>query len=146
MFSKKTEFTVGVFMIVGIAALVYLSVSLGNIELFGSSKFIKATALFDSVAGLKNGANIEIAGVQVGKVTNIGLEDDMALVELSIYKEIPVTDDTIASIRTNGVIGEKFIKLTPGGSEDYLEDGSTIIDTESAISLEELVSKYIFEK
>jgi phospholipid/cholesterol/gamma-HCH transport system substrate-binding protein len=146
MFNKKTEFTVGVFMIVGIVALVYLSVSLGNIEIFGSSKFIKATALFDSVAGLKNGANIEIAGVQVGKVTSIGLEDDMALVELSIFKEVPVTDDTIASIRTNGVIGEKFIKLTPGGSEDMLENGGTIIDTESAISIEELISKYIFEK
>ena len=70
----------------------------------------------------------------------------MALVELSIYKEIPVTDDVIASIRTNGVIGEKFVKLTPGGSEDMLENGGSIIDTESAISLEELVSKYIFEK
>ncbi len=146
MFNKKTEFVVGVFMIVGIAALVYLSVSLGNIELFGSSKFLKATAMFDSVAGLKNGANIEIAGVQVGKVSSITLEDDMALVELSIFKEVPVTDDTIASIRTNGVIGEKFIKLTPGGSEDMLENGDTIIDTESAISLEELISKYIFEK
>ncbi len=146
MFNRKTEFTVGVFMIVGIAALVYLSVSLGNIEIFGGSKFYTATALFDSVAGLKNGANIEIAGVQVGKVKNISLEDDMAFVELSIYKEIKITDDTIASIRTNGVIGEKFIKLTPGGSEDYIENGGTIIDTESAISLEELISKYIFEK
>ncbi len=146
MFNKKTEFTVGVFMIVGIVALVYLSVSLGNIELFGSSKFIKATALFDSVAGLKNGANIEIAGVQVGKVTSIGLEDDMAIVELSIFKEVPITDDTIASIRTNGVIGEKFIKLTPGGSDDMLENGGVIMDTESAISIEELISKYIFEK
>ena len=146
MFNKKTEFIVGVFMIVGIVALVYLSVSLGNIEIFGSSKFYKATALFDSVAGLKNGANIEIAGVQVGKVTNIGLEDDMAFVELSIYKEVAVTDDTIASIRTNGVIGEKFIKLTPGGSDDFIENGGTIIDTESAISIEELISKYIFEQ
>lgn len=146
MFNRKTEFTVGVFMIVGIVALIYLSVSLGNIELFGSSKFYTATALFDSVAGLKKGANIEIAGVQVGKVTNIGLEDDMAFVELSIYKEIKVTDDTIASIRTNGVIGEKFIKLTPGGSDEFIENGGTIIDTESAISLEELISKYIFEK
>ncbi len=146
MFNKKTEFVVGIFMIVGIAALVYLSVSLGNIELFGNSKFYTATALFDSVAGLKKGANIEIAGVQVGKVTNIGLEDDLAFVELSIYKEIKVTDDTIASIRTNGVIGEKFIKLTPGGSDEYIENGGTIIDTESAISIEELISKYIFEK
>lgn len=146
MFNKKTEFTVGVFMIFGIAALIYLSVSLGNVEIFSGSKFYTATALFDSVAGLKNGASIEIAGVQVGKVKNISLSDEMALVEMSIYKEIKVSDDTIASIRTNGVIGEKFIKLTPGGSDEFLENNGTIIDTESAISLEELISKYIFEK
>ncbi len=146
MFSKKTEFTVGVFMIVGIAALIYLSVSLGNIEIFSGSKFYTAKAQFDSVAGLKNGANVEIAGVQVGKVKNISLSDDMAFVEMSIYKEIKVSDDTIASIRTNGIIGEKFIKLTPGGSDEFIENNGIIIDTESAISLEELISKYIFEK
>lgn len=146
MFSKKTEFTVGVFMIVGIAALIYLSVSLGNIEIFSGSKFYTATALFDSVEGLKNGANVEIAGVQVGKVKDISLSDDMAFVKMSIYKEIKVSDDTIASIRTNGIIGEKFIKLSPGGSDEYIENNGTIVDTESAISLEELISKYIFEK
>ena len=146
MFNKTTEFSVGIFMIVGIAALIYLSVTLGNVELFGTSKFYKATALFDSVAGLKNGADIEIAGVNVGKVTNIGLEDDMAFVELSILKEVPITDDTIASIRTAGVIGEKFIKLTPGGSDEFIENGGIIMDTESAISIEELISKYIFDK
>ncbi len=146
MFSKKTEFTVGVFMIVGIAALIYLSVSLGNIEIFSGSKFYTATAHFDSVAGLKNGASIEIAGVQVGKVKDISLSDEMALVEMRIYKEIELSDDTIASVRTNGVIGEKFIKLSPGGSDEFIENGGTIIDTESAISLEELISKYIFEK
>ncbi|MBE9528093.1 MAG: outer membrane lipid asymmetry maintenance protein MlaD [Proteobacteria bacterium] len=145
MFAKKTEMIVGVFMIVGIAALVYLSFSLGKIDI-GGSGYIKATASFDSITGLKKGATIEIAGVQVGKVTGIGLEDDMALVELSINKEVPITDDAIASVRTNGVIGEKYVKITPGGSDDYLEDGDSIIDTESSISIEELISKYIFEK
>ncbi len=145
MFAKKTEMIVGVFMIVGIAALVYLSISLGKIDI-GGSGYIKATASFDSITGLRKGATIEIAGVQVGKVSGIGLKDDLAVVEMSINRDVPITDDAIASVRTNGVIGEKYIKITPGGSEEYLEDGGSLIDTESAISIEELISKYIFEK
>ena len=144
MFSKKTEVTVGLFVVAGIAALVYLSVSLGNIELFGS-RYYTATAMFDSITGLKRGASVEIAGVSVGKVGDIALEDDMAVVTLNIDKNVKVTDDSMVSIRTKGIIGEKFIKITPGGSEEYLEDGGMIIDTESAISIEELISKYIFE-
>lgn len=145
MFNKKTEVTVGIFMIAGICALVYLSISLGKIDLFGTS-YYTASAHFDSITGLKKGSTVEIAGVQVGKVKEIVLEDDMARVDMSISKEIKLTDDSIASIRTKGMIGEKFIKITPGGSDEYIEDGGSIIDTESAISLEELISKYIFEK
>jgi len=145
MFNRQTEMMVGLFMAVGIVALVYLSVSLGNVDLFGS-RYYTASALFDSITGLRKGATVEIAGVQVGKVTDIRLEDDMALVEMDIIRDVKLTDDSIASIRTKGVIGEKFIKLTPGGSDEYVEEGGSIIDTESAISLEELISKYIFEK
>ncbi|NOS36021.1 MAG: outer membrane lipid asymmetry maintenance protein MlaD [Deltaproteobacteria bacterium] len=145
MFSKKAEMTVGLFMVGGIAALIYLSITLGNVTLFGSN-YYSATAVFDSITGLREGATVEIAGVQVGKVTGIGLEDDMALVEMDILRKVKLSDDSIASIRTKGVIGEKFIKLSPGGSDEYIEDGGDIVDTESAISLEELISKYIFEK
>ena len=145
MFSKKAEMTVGLFMVGGIAALIYLSITLGNVTLFGSN-YYSATAVFDSITGLRDGATVEIAGVQVGKVTGISLEDDMALVEMDILREVKLSDDSIASIRTKGVIGEKFNKLSPGGSDEYIEDGGDIVDTESAISLEELISKYIFEK
>ena len=145
MFSRKTEITVGVFMVIGVIALVYLSVSLGKIDFFGT-KFYTASAMFDSITGLKKGSTVEIAGVQVGKVKEIALEEDMARVDMSISREVKLSEDTIASIRTKGVIGEKFIKLTPGGSDEYIKDGGTISDTESAISLEELLSKYIFEK
>ncbi len=145
MFSKKAEMTVGLFMVGGIAALIYLSITLGNVTLFGSN-YYSATAVFDSITGLREGATVEIAGVQVGKVTGIGLEDDMALVEMDILRKVKLSDDSIASIRTKGVIGEKFIKLSPGGSDEYIEDGGDIVDTESAISLEELISKYIFEQ
>ncbi len=145
MFNKKTEFAVGLFMVAGIFLLVYLSVTLGKVEIF-SSRYYTAIAAFDSITGLKEGASVEIAGVQVGKVKNIILEDDMAMVELSILTDVSITDDIIASVRTKGVIGDKYVKLSPGGSDEYIEDGGIIMETESAISLEELVSKYMFEK
>ena len=145
MYGKKTEISVGLFMIAGIACLVYLSVNLGDVDLFGSDSFI-INARFNSIEGLEVAASVEIAGVPVGKVKKITLEDNQALIQMEIKKGIQITDDTIASIRTKGVIGDKFVKLSPGGSEEFLEDHDILMDTESAISLEELVSKYIFEK
>jgi phospholipid/cholesterol/gamma-HCH transport system substrate-binding protein len=145
MYGKKTEISVGIFMMVGIACLVYLSVNMGNVDLFGSDSFI-IDARFGSIEGLEVAASVEIAGVPVGKVKRITLEDNEALVQMEINKGTKITDDTIASIRTKGIIGDKFVKLSIGGSDDYLEDRDSLMDTESAISLEELVSKYIFEK
>ena len=145
MYGKKTEISVGIFMMVGIACLIYLSVNLGNVDLFGSDSFI-IDARFGSIEGLEVAASVEIAGVPVGKVKRITLEENEALVQMEIKKGTKITDDTIASIRTKGVIGDKFVKLSPGGSDDLLEDKDSLMDTESAISLEELVSKYIFEK
>ena len=145
MYSKKTEITVGLFMIAGIACLVYLSVNLGGVNLFGPSGYL-IDARFGSIEGLEVAASVEIAGVPVGKVKRINLEDNEAVVEMEINQETKISDDTIAAIRTKGIIGDKFIKLNPGGSEEFLENGDSLMDTESAISLEELVSKYIFEK
>jgi phospholipid/cholesterol/gamma-HCH transport system substrate-binding protein len=145
MYGKKTEISVGIFMMVGIVCLVYLSVNLGNVNLFGSDSFV-INARFGSIEGLEVAASVEIAGVPVGKVTRITLEENEALVEMEIKRGTQITDDTIASIRTKGVIGDKFVKLSPGGSEDLLTDQDYLMDTESAISLEELVSKYIFQK
>ncbi len=145
MYGKKTEISVGLFMIMGMVCLVYLSVNLGAVELFGSDSYT-ISATFGSIEGLEPGASVEIAGVPVGKVKSITLEENNALVAMEIKNGTQISDDTIASIRTKGVIGDKFIKLSPGGSEDLLEDKDALMDTESAISLEELISKYIFEK
>jgi phospholipid/cholesterol/gamma-HCH transport system substrate-binding protein len=145
MYGRKTEISVGIFMMVGIACLVYLSVNLGDVNLFGSDSFM-INARFGSIEGLEVAASVEIAGVPVGKVKRITLEDNEALVQMEIKKGTKISDDTIASIRTKGVIGDKFVKLSPGGSDDMLGDKDSLMDTESAISLEELVSKYIFEK
>jgi phospholipid/cholesterol/gamma-HCH transport system substrate-binding protein len=122
-----------------------LSVNLGSVELFGANAYT-IDAVFGSIEGLEPGANVEIAGVPVGKVKQITLEENKALVKMEIKKGTKISDDTIASIRTKGMIGDKFVKLSPGGSEDLLEDTDSLMDTESAISLEELISKYIFEK
>ncbi len=145
MYGKKTEISVGLFMVMGMACLVYLSVNLGAVELFGSNAYT-ISATFGSIEGLEPGASVEIAGVPVGKVKSITLEENNALVNMEIKNGTRISDDTIASIRTKGMIGDKFIKLSPGGSEDFLEDKDALMDTESAISLEELISKYIFEK
>lgn len=144
MYKRSTEIIVGVFVIIGTCLIVYLSVSLGGINIFGSP-YYEITAEFDSVTGLKKGATVEIGGVEVGKVLGIYLKENHASVVLGILKGVELTVDTIASIRTKGVIGDKFVKLAPGGSDEMLKPGDELVETESAISLEELISKYIFE-
>ncbi len=144
MYKRSTEVIVGVFLLIGVSCMVYLSVSLGGVHIFGSP-YYEITAEFDSVTGLKKGATVEIGGVQTGKVLDISLVDNMARVTLGILKDSELTEDTIASIRTKGVIGDKFVKLTPGASDEMLKPGDELVETESAISLEELISKYIFD-
>lgn len=145
MYGRKTELAVGVFLIVGIASLFYLSMKFGGVSIFGNP-YYKLYAVFDSITGLNEATTVEIAGVSVGKVLKIELEKEQAKVTLGILKGVKIPEDTVASIRTKGVIGDKFVKLTPGGAEKKIEPGGEIIETESAISLEELISKYIFEK
>ncbi len=144
----KLELAVGIFMLAGILCLGYLSVKLGKMEIIGGN-YYRITAGFDSVSGLKKGARVEVAGVEVGAVENITLSKasgDRADVTLKIKDGVKLPDDVIASVRTSGIIGDKFIKLKPGGSDKLLKEGSKISDTESAIDIEELVSKFIHGK
>jgi len=143
---QSVEMGVGVFVIAGLFCLAYLALRLGNIGLFKSETY-QVLARFTSVSGLKEGAFVEVAGVRVGDVDRIELNIDeyLADVYLNIEATVPLQDDAIASIRTQGIIGDKFVKITPGGSPDLLENGMELIETEPAISLEELISKYIFE-
>lgn len=142
-----TEVAVGAFMVVGFLCFSFLAIKLGNIEFFGSNRY-KVSARFDSVSGLRLGAAVELAGVRIGTVDAVKVDPQRfeAVVEMAIDPEIKLAKDSMASIRTAGIIGDKFIKITPGGQTEKLADGSEITDTESAISIEELVSKYIFEK
>ena len=140
------EMIVGLFLLAGFAGFSWLAVKMGDLDLLRNESY-SVSARFLSISGLKEGSAIELAGVNVGKVRRIELDpgEYEAIVHLDIDKSVQLQDDSIASIRTAGIIGDKFIKLTPGGSDIYLEAGDEIDETESSISLEELVSKYIFE-
>jgi phospholipid/cholesterol/gamma-HCH transport system substrate-binding protein len=144
---KKTsvETAVGVFVLIGLICVAYLTVKLGKMEWFGDN-YYTVKARFDSVSGLKDGAQVDMAGVQIGQVADIHLDKkrQMAIVNLKIRKDIELNDDVIASVKTAGLIGDKYISLTPGASGRILKPGGTIIDTESAVDIEELISKYVF--
>ena len=142
MGKPKLELIVGVFVLVGIVCLGYLSVKLGKLELVGGNVY-EVVAQFNTASGLKAGSSVEIAGVEVGRVRSITLNEDRAAVLLAVDNTVKLYTDTIASIKTRGIIGEKFLALSPGGGGDPLKPGDTIRDTESGLDLEELVSQYV---
>lgn len=142
----NTELIVGLFMLAGFLAFGYLSLQMGEFSIFNLEDQYRVAARFDNVAGLKVGADVEIAGVNIGKVSGISLgEQNLAMVDMLIDQDVGITMDAIASIRTQGLIGDKYIKIIQGADEETLTEGDEIFDTESAIDFEELVSKYIFE-
>lgn len=145
MKKSSVEFAVGIFVLIGILCVGYLTVRLGKMELIGGN-YYTLDARFQSVAGLKTGAPVEMAGVQVGQVDSIHLDPDLqiAVVQMKIDRELELNDDVIASVKTSGLIGDKYVNLTPGGSDLILKPGESIIETESALDLEELISKYVF--
>ena len=136
------EITVGLFVVLGLLALGYLSVQLGQIPI-GSGDSYSVSAIFSNVAGLRRGAMVEIAGVRVGRVEHIVLEDYEALVTMRIDSEVELQEDSIASIKTSGLIGEKFIRLTPGGSDKVIGPNGRIRDVESPLDFEEIIGQFI---
>jgi phospholipid/cholesterol/gamma-HCH transport system substrate-binding protein len=145
MEKTRIELVVGVFVLIGMLCLAYLSIKLGKLELIGGNVY-EVVAQFDTASGLKPGSAVEIAGVAVGRVRGIVLRDDRAAVTLAVNDRVKLYSDTIASIKTRGIIGEKFLALSPGGGGDPLKPGDTIRDTESGLDLEELVSQYVHGK
>ena len=140
------ELIVGLFVLIGIIALSYISIKLGKMEWVGGGGY-QVTAVFPSVAGLKVGALVEIAGVEVGRVKSLNLDEDyQAQIVLDIDWGIDLQEDSIASIKTKGLLGEKYVEIVPGGEDEFIENGGKIQDTEPPIDLEELISKFIFGK
>ena len=139
------DLSVGVFLIVGLLAVGWLSVNLGRVDLLGGRGYV-VNADFPSVGGLKVGSPVEIAGVQIGNVNGILLVDDQARVVMSIRSGVTLQDDSIASIKTKGLIGEKYIRISPGGSDRRIPPNGKIREVEPPVDLEELLSKYVFGK
>ncbi len=143
--NTQREIVVGIFVLIGLLCTAYLTVKLGRMDVFGSNGY-ELQARFNSAAGLRVGASVEVAGVQVGRVSLISLDSNnsQAIVTLYLDNQLKFTDDTIASIKTSGLIGDKFISLSPGGSDIFLDAGEEITDTESAVDLESIISKFAF--
>jgi phospholipid/cholesterol/gamma-HCH transport system substrate-binding protein len=136
------EMAVGLFLLVGIACLGYLSIRLGKLEILRGDT-VPVVAEFSSVAGLKAGAGVEIAGVEVGRIDSIAVRDYKAVVRMEVRKGIALQEDAIASIRTRGLIGDKYVSISPGASDRLIPPGGRIRETESSVDLEGLIGQVI---
>ena len=140
---SRLEISVGAFVAAGLAIVAYLAISLGNVHLL-SGEQTTLVARFSSIGDLRNAAPVRIAGVNVGQVGKIELVDYVARIELRIDAGVKIPSDTIASIRTAGLLGESFVSLSPGGSDRSLRDGDAITQTEPALDISQLLQKYAF--
>ncbi|HEY7218486.1 MAG TPA: MlaD family protein [Candidatus Binatia bacterium] len=142
MNQSRTDIIVGVFVLVGLVCLGYLAIRLGKLEVFGAQGYV-VFADFVSVAGLKLGDPVEIAGVRIGKVEGIGLAEDRARLTLRIGDGIKLQDDVIASVRARGLIGDKFVLITPGASDKIIPPGGKIRETDSPPDIPDLIGKIV---
>lgn len=136
---------VGVFVLIGLIALGWMSVKLGRVDFLGNRGYV-VSADFPTVGGLKAGSTIEIAGVEVGRVDRILLQDYQARVVMVIQPQVKLQEDSIASIKTKGLIGERYVRISPGGSDKLIQPNGRIREVEPPVDIEELLSKYIFGK
>ena len=142
MTQTRTEIVVGLFVLIGIACLGYLAIKLGKLELLGNSGY-PVYADFSSVAGLKIGDSVEIAGVKIGRVEAMGLADDRARLQLRLQDDVKLQEDAIASVRARGLIGDKFVLITPGASDKIIPPGGRIRETDSPPDLPDLIGKIV---
>jgi phospholipid/cholesterol/gamma-HCH transport system substrate-binding protein len=139
---SRTDILVGIFVLVGLVCLGYLAIRLGKLEVFGAQGYV-VFADFVSVAGLKLGDPVEIAGVRVGRVEGMGLADDRARLRLRISDAVKLQEDVIASVRARGLIGDKFVLISPGGSDKIIPPGGRIRETESPPDIPDLIGKFV---
>jgi len=139
------ETVVGAFVVIGLVAIAYMTVKLGNVSLLGDDSY-SLYAEFSSVSGLRVGNPVEIFGMEVGKVEGFRMDQEkqQVVVDLKIKTGIEIYDDAIASVKTAGLIGDKYVSIDPGGSDELLKPGDFILDTQSPIDLGDLIGKYAF--
>ena len=142
-YSKET--VVGIFMLIGLTCVGYMAVKLGKITIFGDDTYV-VYARFSKVTGLRTGNPVDMLGLEVGRVSALTIDQDKqrAVVEMKIKNGLKVYDDAIASIKTEGLIGDKYVDIDAGGGGDLLKPGGTIIDTVSPVDIGELIGKYAF--
>ncbi len=141
------ETTVGIFVVVCLLGVAYLTLKLGDVSFLGDRSY-SLFASFTSVSGLKVGSSVEMVGMEIGRVAGFSMDqkDQVAVVELRIGNEFKVYDDAIASIKSNGLLGDKFVNIEPGGGGDQLGPRGNISETEPPVDILELISKYAFGK
>ena len=145
MGNSPVEISVGFFLICGFLALGWLALRLGEVPWVMESKSYAINAEFANISGVKTGADVQIAGVVVGKVRQLALnKDKQAMVTMQVDRAITIPVDSVASVKSQGIIGDKYIQITLGGDEKSYQPGGTIVDTESAVDLESLISKFAF--
>jgi phospholipid/cholesterol/gamma-HCH transport system substrate-binding protein len=147
--SRTVEILVGVFIALGMAAFFMLAMKVSNITAFTENDTYKLQARFDNIGGLKERSPVRISGVRIGRVDSISYDDDQleAIVSLRINsKHQRIPDDSTASIYTAGLLGEQYISLEPGGSEEYFVDGDIVDETQSAFVLERMVGKFLIQE
>ena len=139
------ETTVGIFVVIGLLGIAYMTVKLGHVSFLGENTY-PLYAKFTTVTGLRVGSPVDMLGIEVGRVERITLDqkDQMAVVEMRIKKGIQVYGDAIASIKTEGLIGDKYISIDPGGAGQLLVAGGNITETQPAVDIIGLVGKYAF--
>ena len=140
------ETTVGIFVVIGLLCIGYMTVKLGNIGFLGEDTY-PLFARFTSVQGLRDGSSVEMLGIDIGRVQKLTMDqkNQLAVVEFRIKRGIKIYDDSIASIKTEGLIGDRYVSIDPGGASDVLlKPGGTIIETNSPTDIQELISKYAF--
>jgi phospholipid/cholesterol/gamma-HCH transport system substrate-binding protein len=139
------ETTVGVFVFIGLACVAYMTIKLGHVSFLSESTY-PLYAKFTSVSGLRPGSPVDMLGIEVGRVERITLDQNaqMAVVEMRIREGIQVYGDAIASIKTEGLIGDKYLSIDPGGAEPLLKSGGMITQTQPAVDIADLIGKYAF--
>lgn len=145
MGNSRMEILVGFFLVIGFLAFGWLALQLGEVSWLTGSKTYMLTAEFNNVSGVKTGADVQISGVTVGKVRQLNLnKQSQAVVGMQIESGVNVPIDSVASVKSQGIIGDKYIQITLGGDETAYKPGETIVDTESSVDLESLISKFAF--
>lgn len=141
----RLETAVGIFVVLGLVCVGYMTVKLGKLNLFGDDTY-PLVAKFTSVSGLRKGNPVNILGINVGRVERITMdqEDQRAVVEIRVKRDIRIYDDAIAAIKTEWLIGDKYLSIDPGGGGDVLKPNDVITDTQAPVDIESLISKYAF--